>query len=174
MNKSWKQTGPQSPLRWRLMLFYLLLVLRTQRVQRCHFGLLGAPLHIQELSLKEHLRLPSVTQTVKTPIACSTYQNNHSFVFFVLVWLTFFSVRRGTDWGTQAGEGSEKAAGGDKARAAPKGERFVVSKQTPQEPRWAEEDIFLYALITSSYICQRPVKIRTAVITVPNVLQHVV
>lgn len=56
------------------MLFSLLLVLRTRRVQRCRFGLLGASLHIQELSLKEHLRLPSVTQTVKTPMACSTYQ----------------------------------------------------------------------------------------------------
>lgn len=67
------------------MLFSLLLVLRTQRVPRCRFGLLGASLpvqaHIQELSLKEHLRLPSITQTVKLPLLAPHIKNNNSFVF---------------------------------------------------------------------------------------------
>lgn len=61
---------------------------------------------------------------------------NTSFLLVKLTWLV--SVRRGTDWGNQAGEGGEKAAGVDEARTASKGERFVGSKQTSQEPRWAE------------------------------------
>lgn len=139
----WTKAGNRevhiSPLRWRLMLLSLLPVLRSQKVQRRSFGLLGASLPVQvytrQRSLKKRPPLPSITQTV----------NLHHFYHILRIiinflkhnWHVFFSVRRGTDWGNQAGEGSEKAAWVDKTRVAQKGERFVVSKQTPQEPRWA-------------------------------------
>lgn len=55
--------------------------------------------------------------------------------FFLTQLTCFFSVRRGADRGNQAGEGGEKAAGVDEARAAEERERLVGSKPTPQEPR---------------------------------------
>lgn len=68
----WTKAGNRevhiSPLRWRLMLLSLLPVLRSQKVQRRSFSLLGASLPVQvytrQRSLKKRPPLPSITQTV--------------------------------------------------------------------------------------------------------------
>lgn len=123
----------------RLILLYILLVSRWQRVPLCCLGLFGAPLPLQVHAwprpLKKRPALLSFRQTVSCHDGHKPSINNQQNIFCLAQLKWFVCVRRGTDRGNQAGEGGEKAAGVDEARVAKKGERSVGSEQTPQEPR---------------------------------------